>query len=372
MMSSPTHSAAPEAGTNAAAAAEFGMDMHNMVHEYIKDLNPRTKEIVVKRFGLDGKKPRTLEQIGRSYGITRERVRQIQAGAMKDFRQSEDLSVLSPIESILENIIVERGNIMRHDHVLDVFADRTPGEVNPYVVEFVLELSNRFTHHPETELTHRAWATEQGDLDVPTQVINAFITSLQDSGEPLPHDATVKCVLDHDEAETYCHVVTDGEIVASYLAISKKVRQNPFGEWGLTEWTEISPKGVKDKAYVILKKAGDPLHFTDITERINASGLAKRPAIPQTVHNELIKDERFVLVGRGIYALREWGYEPGTVADVAARVLKNAGGTLSRDEIVDEVLKQRMVKKNTVLLALQDKDRFKKHKDGMFELLNNN
>ena len=355
--------------TTSAAPASFDVDAHSLVHEFIKGLNPRTKEIVTKRFGLDGKKPRTLEEIGQSYGITRERVRQIQAGAMKDFRKSDDLTVLKPVEQALESVMDEHGHVMGHDHILDEYANRSTVDVSPYVIEFVLELSNSFVHHAESDTAHRAWATTKGDMDIPTKVINAFIESLDEAEKPMPHEATVKCVLDHDVSETHCDVVTGEGVVATYLAISKEVKQNPFGVWGRADWTEIAPRGVKDKAYVVLKKASEPLHFTDITQKINESGFAKRPAIPQTVHNELIKDDRFVLVGRGIYALQEWGYEPSTVADVAARVLKASGGAMPRDEIVEEVLKQRLVKKNTVLLALQDKERFSKNKDGSYALI---
>lgn len=347
----------------------FDKDAQVLVDSFISDLAPRTKEIIVKRYGLDGEKPRTLEEIGKTYGITRERVRQIQASAVKEFQKKDDLSTLKPVEEMIEKILKEHGHIVRHDQILDEFANRSTTIVNPYVVEFVLELSNKFVYHAETEKTHRAWATKQGNVDVPTQVIEAFMESLRDAGKPMPHQATVKCVLDHEVAETHCDVIADGEVVATYLALSKQVRQNPFGEWGFVTWTEINPKGVKDKAFVVLKRAGEPMHFSEITEAINASGFATRPAIPQTVHNELIKDERFVLVGRGMYALKEWGFEPGTVADVAARVLKAHGGTMKREDLLKEVLKQRFVKKNTVMLALQNKDRFVKGDDGTYALV---
>jgi DNA-directed RNA polymerase delta subunit len=79
----------------------------------------------------------------------------------------------------------------------------------------------------------------------------------------------------------------------------------------------------------------------------------------QAVHNELIRDERFILIGRGIYALREWGYNKGVVEEVIEEVLITAGKPLHKDEIIKEVLKRRVVKETTILLNLQ-KDRFKR------------
>jgi hypothetical protein len=87
-----------------------------------------------------------------------------------------------------------------------------------------------------------------------------------------------------------------------------------------------------------------------------------------TVHNELIKDTRFVLVGRGLYALAEWGYQPGVVKEIISKVLKESKKPLTKEEIVEKVLGQRFVKENTVALNLQDKNRFVKDDKGMYNV----
>lgn len=86
--------------------------------------------------------------------------------------------------------------------------------------------------------------------------------------------------------------------------------------------------------------------------------------LPQTVHNELIKDARFVLVGRGTYALSEWGYKPGTVKDVMVQVLRENGNSMDKEEIIKKTLDQRQVKESTILLNLQDRNHFEKDKGG--------
>ena len=146
----------------------------------------------------------------------------------------------------------------------------------------------------------------------------------------------------------------------SYLSIARRIRKNPYGEFGLVEWPAILPSGMRDKAYAALAYHGEPLHFRNIATHIDKAGWDRRRAHPQTVHNELIKDGRFVLVGRGLYALEDWGYEAGTVADVIVSVLAKAGSPLEKQELIKRVLEKRKVKDTTILLNLQNRKRFRK------------
>jgi hypothetical protein len=73
-------------------------------------------------------------------------------------------------------------------------------------------------------------------------------------------------------------------------------------------------------------------------------------------------------VGRGIYALTEWGYKPGVVTDVIKEVLTEAKAPLSKEEIIERVLAKRMVKRSTVILALMNKDTFKKISSGEYTI----
>jgi DNA-directed RNA polymerase delta subunit len=122
----------------------------------------------------------------------------------------------------------------------------------------------------------------------------------------------------------------------------------------------VNPKNIRDKIYVILKEENRHMHFNEIADAIKKSDFKRKDVTTQAIHNELIKDSRFVLIGRGIYALKEWGYQKGTVAEIIADVLKEAGQPLHRDEIVKRVLKSRFVKETTILLNLQGKSKFKR------------
>ena len=158
------------------------------------------------------------------------------------------------------------------------------------------------------------------------------------------------------------------KILESYLRSSRKIKQNLFNEWGLVSWGTVQPKKINDKIYIVLKKAGKPLHFTEIANLINETKFDEKIAFPPTVHNELILDDKYVLVGRGIYALKEWGYKPGNGADVIVDVLGEKG-PMTKDEIIEAVLDQRNVKKSTVYLSLMNSNKIKKNEQGKYALI---
>jgi hypothetical protein len=165
----------------------------------------------------------------------------------------------------------------------------------------------------------------------------------------------------------------DGQLINKYkpiysvLRAIRDIERNNFGSWGPADWPEIRPRTITDKIYLVLKQADQPLHFREIANRINQF-FADKPANAATVHNELILDDRYVLVGRGIYALKESGYQAGRVVDIVARILKQARHSLSKDDIIDKVLAQRLVKKTTISLILSNKQLFQRLPDGTYSL----
>jgi len=148
-------------------------------------------------------------------------------------------------------------------------------------------------------------------------------------------------------------------MLESFIEVSKNIQKNQEGLYGLKQWPEINPKGIKDKIYLLFKKAQKPFHFTEVAEHIEGS-------LVQTVHNELIRDPRFVLIGRGIYALKEWGYREGDVKDVIVNIFRQENKSLTKQEIIERVLKQRIIKENTILMNLSDKKIFTKDPQGRY------
>ncbi len=320
--------------------------------------SPRLREVLERRFGLKSRQTETLDAIGRDWEVTRERVRQIEADALKRLATPEVEGVFAPAFRALEDHFSHHGHVFQEEKLLLSAAE--PRFSNH--IYFLLTVGKPFDRKAEDEAWHERWFTDGQALKAAESILARTADEL--SQEQRPVDARSLFQLLRAKAREALGETPHPDALESYLAISKLIRQNPYGEFGLVHWPTISPKGVRDKAYAALVKARKPMHFREVAQAINKTGWSPRRAHPQTVHNELIKDGRFVLVGRGLYALREWGYEPGTVSEVIAQVLRAAKRPLSKEEVVKKVLAARFVKENTILLNLQNKNLFQKTPEG--------
>ena len=74
--------------SNSKIPVNFAMDvlLHDQLMEVIKSLTEREQKVILLRFGLEDGKPRTLEEVGKVFGITRERIRQIEAKSLRKLR----------------------------------------------------------------------------------------------------------------------------------------------------------------------------------------------------------------------------------------------------------------------------------------------
>jgi hypothetical protein len=306
--------------------------------------NERDRQIVAQRFSLGLDKRQTLEKIGSDFGITRERVRQIEKTATAKLRQSPTPE-LKHIDAILQKQLRANGDVNLLHEVATAIGANTPAERS--YITFLATLAPSVEVIEDGDHFHAALATlPEYDKRSIAQLTDQLISALNRSGEPMHVDTL------HAKAAPEL----PRDTVHNIARISKNMAHLD-DHWGLSHWPAVNPKSIRDKTYLVLTKHGQPLHFTDIAERIGGMGQRKRNVTVQAVHNELIKDGRFVLVGRGIYALAEWGYTPGTVADIISEILK-AESPLHKDEIVKRVLQKRQVKTTTIVLNLQEKDQF--------------
>jgi len=329
--------------------------------ELLKDLPERPKDVIERRFGFKNGERETLESIGQSYGITRERVRQIEEDVITCIKRPEVLKVVFPVFDYFKDCLKKEGGLKREDVLLSNLGE----EKFKSQVFFLLTLGDQFFRYAETKDFYSFWTINKELAPFSQEIINKVSDFLKKQSRPLPKEEFLNIKLSDLRANLEKKV--DPRFILNSLEISKKISENFFGEIGLIDWPEINPKGIKDKAYIIFKKEGEPLHFKEITDKINQSKLSlERPALIQTVHNELIKDPRFVLVGRGIYALSEWGYYPGQVKDVILKVLKEKRRPLTKEEILEKVLSQRLVKENTILLNLSNKKYFLRNSQGKY------
>ncbi|MBX4190182.1 hypothetical protein KW791_02720 [Candidatus Parcubacteria bacterium] len=339
------------------------------VAELLKHCSPRNKDIISRRFGLKTGKKETLESIGASYSITRERVRQIEESTLSQLSHvAQDSNEVKQYIVLAKDILNEHGGIIRERDMFQSFSGQQGDNVINSSLVFLLTLSNELARFQENDDFHSFWSVNRPTLVSFQQTTNALI-KLLDKNAQVVSDQEFHALVQKNSVPGFS---TSGKLTESELQlclmISKNLDKNIFNEVGLTAWPEVKPKGVRDKAYLVLKKEKQPKHFGDIAKLINTTGFNGKKANIQTVHNELIKDERFVLVGRGMYALSEWGYKAGTVKDVLVDILKNASKPLAKTALMAKVRDARMVKENTILLNLQDSRTFVKNEDGTYTL----
>jgi len=318
----------------------------------------REREIIARRFGLFDRKE-TLEQIGELLGITRERVRQLEKSVVSRLRvtaEAGDLPGVAELEARVLEMLKEQGHAARITALSEVLTEEN-SKTDQSRVAFLLSLCPALVTVDEHDDYFQAVA-EQSIYDNEKAVkaaVGKVVDAIKKIGEPKPiGEAATALKQDTKQAEALAR-------------ISKKLA-TLNGVWGLVKWPTVNPKNIRDKIYVILKENTKPMHFSDIADAIKASDFKRKDVTTQAIHNELIKDKRFVLVGRGIYALKEWGYSKGTVSDIIADILRQEGKPLHRDEIVKRVLKSRYVKETTILLNLQGKPQFKRVAKATYEL----
>ncbi|OGG47792.1 hypothetical protein A2671_00955 [Candidatus Kaiserbacteria bacterium RIFCSPHIGHO2_01_FULL_49_13] len=331
-----------------------------VVKELLKALQPRVRDVVISRYGLGPKAEKmTLESIGEKYGITRERVRQIENYALNAIRKSPAFTKTKPAFDELTHMVDEFGGLVPEE----AFLAESAGDLSTRNhIHFMLVLGDTFTKHKEDEEFYHRWNIDpvlaervhkalsnlcsclsETDVMTEAEIIETFLKELKDVSQKYKNETIIK----------------------RWLSLSKGIDKNPLGEWGAASSPNVRVKGIRDYAYLVIKRHGSPMHFTEVAKTITK--LFGKKAHVATTHNELIKDQRFVLVGRGLYALKEWGYTTGVVKDVIKEVLKK-NGPLTRDEIITKVRNERYVKDNTILVNLQDSSLFKRGADGRYAL----
>ncbi len=342
-------------------------DALQLTEQLLAVLPEKEAGILRRRYGLTGERKQTLEMIGKEYAVTRERIRQIERqsiAAIKDssvFRES-----IRPFEHVVMAVIHEHGGIMTMEMISRELLGVHHSDVKHHAaLHFLLSelLKDKIEHVRANKQFSQSWKTKTVSLSL----VERAVAELQRIIEGLEKPHSFERIFGEFQETDLYKENTDHfteQVLTSYLDVAGAVGKNPFDEYGLAHWGLVNPKRMHDRVYLILQKEGKPLHFEEISQKITE--IFGKKAYPPTVHNELILNDEYVLVGRGLYALKEWGYQEGVVSDVISQVLEDAAESMHRDEIVDKVLEQRMVKKNTIYLALTDKEVFRKHEDGRY------
>ncbi len=324
-------------------------------------LPERARDVLEKRYGLNNTAETcTLESIGQTYGITRERVRQIENYGIQSIQKSPVYKEFEDVFEELKTALSDLGGVINEEELLNELSKDVSLRNHIY---FLLVIGDPFSRVKENSaFTHR-WYIEKKVAETVETALSKIFESISED-ELIAEDEIIARLKEHlvEIEEKY----RDEKILKRWLSISKQIDRNPLGEWGHASSPNVHAKGIRDYAYLAVKRHGSPMHFKEVADSIKE--LFDKSAHIATTHNELIKDQRFVLVGRGLYALSEWGYSSGVVKDVLRDILTTYG-PLTRDEIIDKVRKERYVKDNTIIVNLQDASLFKKLPDGNYMLV---
>ena len=331
----------------------------NITKELLAGLPERSRKVLIDRYGLAQKgESRTLDAIGKEYGITRERIRQIENHGISVVRESDSYTAQAEALEDLKRALHTLGGVLAEETIL---THVPKSETDKNHIIFLLTVGHHFKDKREDANFKPRWHVDEQLAEAVERALANLYESVESS----------RLTPEEEFIELFSKYLKElgvknrpPEVLVRWLHISKRIGKNPLGEWGRIESPHVRIKNTRDFAYLTLKRHGSPMHFTEVAKGI--ATLFKREAHPATTHNELIKDSRFVLVGRGLYALKEWGYEPGVVRDVIRGVLERSGA-LTREQIIERVKRERYVKDATIAVNLQSQ-MFVRLPDGTYTL----
>lgn len=332
------------------------LNLTEIIEDMFLVLTSKEKEVIIKRFSLDNQPKQTLEKIGKFFSVTRERIRQIEKIALGKLRRTAVNTRLSLINKLAREILEKSGGVLLEEKLTAEILNNIGSDekVDAAIIKLALNINPEIVKNDKTNVFKPFWRFQSISLDDVKMAVETGMEILHKKGDVVDEG---KLTAEVTEKMSLRGKKYSSEMVLSAIEVDKRVKRLKEGGFGLLIWRHINPRSIRDKAYIVLKKIGDPLHFVDIANKIAETGFDKKVVTTQAVHNELIRYEQFVLVGRGLYALKEWGYKKGTVADVIEDLLRKKN-PLTKQEIMQGVLKQRQVKNGTISLNLQKNPQF--------------
>ncbi|MCD6195044.1 hypothetical protein J7K05_02535 [bacterium] len=295
----------------------------------------REKDVLFARFGINGKE-QSLQAIGNRYHITRERVRQIQNQGIKNLHKAaKKIKIYRQIAKKVE----KQAGILSLETAYKIFLPKNATKKSKTFLFLFLVANPHLRYFKETSKNNPFFTFKISPKKI-KKIFQRTLSLFKKEKQALKISlAAKKLKIETKQLKEVANILKEVDI-----------RE---GKIGLTSFPEINPKTTEAKIDFIFKKYQKPLHFSKIAYLIRKEKLYSKKPTEATVHNELIRHRhKYTLIGRGIYALKEWGYTEGTVKDIIAQIIKKSNRKLSREEVIAEVLKQRQVKRNTILLNL--------------------
>jgi len=376
------------------------LNLAEIVDRLLTILNQREQDVLRRRYGLSGTAKETLESIGREHKLTRERIRQIETVSISKIKKNPELETLiGRLRKVISHLLEEHGGIIDKNYLFNLLHslaklqnihqtdDHYRNNLNFLTGRIINDHFDEVNDHARfNDLIKVKYQSLEHLEEVAEEIVNQIrdakalvatedlITLIKNLDSYKKHEPKFQAPGELDFSpwlkETipgYSDAIWDNRVIYAMVQALKELDKNKFNQWGHSAWREVMPRTINDKIYLVLKNEGKPMYYGDIAKKITSLGFDAKIVNTATTHNELILDDKYVLVGRGMYGLKEWGYQNGTVADVVASVLEAKGEPMAKEDIMNEVLKQRMVKETTVNLALMNKTRFMKNAEGKYQ-----
>lgn len=315
-----------------------------IVNKIFSELHERERDILSRRFALENHEQQTLEEIGRLHSLTRERVRQIEKASLEKIKKLDNLDErLKLVRGVVESILDEHGGFMERDFLLDILSVLTldidennlKSNSKNYKNYFDFILSNLLNDHIEkvdnSERFVSFYKLKNTAINYLEEITDELKSKLSSLKRTMKIDDLLENIKSLDSFNNYKdkinkkigeldltsvfknkifpekgETINENKSLYSVLQAIKDINRNKLGHWGHDSWPEIKPKRISDKIHLILKEEKKPMHFNEITKKINEIGFDHKKANSGSVHNELILDDRYILMDRGVYGLKEW------------------------------------------------------------------
>lgn len=329
---------------------------------------PKERLVLMKKFGLDGGKEIPLQKIWKEYTLTRERVRQIETQALMRFRRlivgnELYMNVLAEGKKILEI----HGGILSEDALISKIINKNLFKFSKAELKLILVSDFDITYLKRNKYLNKAFYIEPLYEDLLTKIVlfsEDYFREKKESEDLYEFIGILK--------ENFLEEFRDVGTLKNdlfYINFFQIVRSMAMldGKIGLMEFPDINPKTIKLKMLYTMRRLNKPIHYQELPAKI-IEWFPNSSIKVNTVHNDLVKhNDTFVNLGLGLYGLKEWGYEGGSVKDILIRVFKKYDRPMNAKELAKEVLREKMVSPNTVTLTLQKyKKDFKRIDKGLY------
>lgn len=316
---------------------------------------PKEQLVLVRKFGLltDGKEI-PLQRIGKDYNLTRERVRQIEAQALMRVRR---LMVGTPIYIDLiedaKKILREEGGLLVEDMLVSKIINLKKYDFSRQEIKLILVSDFDITYLKRNKYFNKCFYIDPLFEDFLTVVAlhtQDYFAQRAQSIDVYEYAQYLKDIY----AKQYDHItfLKKDEFYLNFFSSLRNVKMFD-GKIGTPDFVDVYPKTIKLKILYTMRRHNQPIHFQELPAKI-MEYFPQKVIKVNTVHNELVKNnDYFVNLGLGLYGLKEWGFKGGTVVDIIVRIFQQYKRPMSVKEISKELLKEKMVSPNTILLNLQ-------------------